>query len=425
MSRFSDDSSPGGAPPRVQTLARRVKAVSPDTPFATVCELLRASPYQLLAVVDAPGEASALLTGPLLGVVSAKSIADQLLDAPYEEREWLRKHGVARDVCVPVAGGDCAVPTDTAREVSLLFDRTGRDAAPVLESRDQPLYLGMVARADLLRDLHRPFVPPQIGGMATPLGVYLTTGNVSGGVGNLALATTGFLTFSLHMAGFALVTAARLALDRHVPEVARFAASLPRPLAEMLDETLVPLGMTALFLTLLRQTPLAGYHAAEHQVVHAIERGEPLLPEAVRRMPRVHPRCSTNLVAGLLLFYLTGTAFAGSLGAEVSYLIGAFIAFLWWKPVGAFLQQYATTRPASDKEIDSGIRAARSLFDALDAPISATVTKPLSPVRTKFRRIWQAGFLQIFAGSGTALALLWGLATLFPAFAQFFRAAFE
>ncbi|MBC7805357.1 MAG: DUF1385 domain-containing protein [Akkermansiaceae bacterium] len=424
MSRFSADSSPKSVLPRVQTLARRAKAVPPETPFATVCELLRTSPYQLLAVVDTPGEVSALLTGPLLGVISAKSIADELLTAPPEEQEWLRKHGVARDVCTPVLPDECAVPTDTAAEVSRLFDRIGRDSAPVLESHERPLYLGMVARTDLLRDLHRPFVPPQIGGMATPLGVYLTTGNVSGGVGTLALAATGFLTFALHTTGLALLFAANHALERYVPAVARFTALLPRPLADSLPETVFTVALTALFLLLLRQTPLAGYHAAEHQVVHAIERGEPLLPEAVRRMPRVHPRCSTNLVAGLLLFYIIGTAFAGSLGAELSYLVGAFAAFLWWRPVGSFLQQHATTRPASDKEIESGIRAARDLFDALDSPVSSAVSKPVSPLQAKVRRIWQAGFVQIFMGSGIAFALLAFIAFVFPPFQQFFKSVF-
>ncbi len=32
-------------------------------------------------------------------------------------------------------------------------------------------------------------------------------------------------------------------------------------------------------------------------VVHAIEEGEDLTLEKVRPMPRVHPRCGTNLVA--------------------------------------------------------------------------------------------------------------------------------
>jgi hypothetical protein len=281
----------------------------------------------------------------------------------------------------------------------------------------------MVARTDLLRDLHRPFVPPQIGGMATPLGVYLTTGSVSGGVGTLALAATGFLTFLLHMTGLALLTGASYALHRYAPEVEQTIASLPRPLAESLPATLFTVAVTALFLFLLRQTPLAGYHAAEHQVVHAIERGEPLLPETVRAMPRVHPRCSTNLVAGLLLFYITGTALGDSLGAE-AYLIGAFVAFLWWRPVGSFLQQYATTRPASDKEIDSGIRAAKDLFDALDSPLANAAPRSASPIQAKFRRIWQAGFLQIFLGSGAAMVLLLLIALIFPPFMTFFKTMF-
>lgn len=424
MSRLSADSARQHSLPCVQTLARRAKAVSPETPFATVCELLRTSPYQLLAVVDTPGDVSALLTGPLLGIISAKTIGDQLLSASPEEREWLRQHGVARDVYALVSADDCAIPSDSAAEVSSLFDRVGRDSVPVLESRERSYYMGMVARTDLLRDLHRPFVPPQIGGMATPLGVYLTTGNVSGGVGTVALAATGFLTFLLHATGFALLTGINYSLHRYAPEVERIVAGLPRPLADSLPQTVFTITLTALFLLFLRQTPLAGYHAAEHQVVHAIERGEPLLPEAIRRMPRVHPRCSTNLVAGLMLFYIVGTAFADSWGAEVSYLAGAFAAFLWWRPLGAFLQQHATTRPASDKEIESGIRAARDLFNALDSPVTSTITKSVSPIQAKFRRIWQAGFLQIFMGSGTAIALLGILAWLFPPFQQFFKTMF-
>ena len=41
-----------------------------------------------------------------------------------------------------------------------------------------------------------------------------------------------------------------------------------------------------LFLLLMRVSRLAGYHAAEHQTVHAMERNETLVPEIVCRMPR-------------------------------------------------------------------------------------------------------------------------------------------
>jgi uncharacterized protein YqhQ len=45
-------------------------------------------------------------------------------------------------------------------------------------------------------------------------------------------------------------------------------------------------------------------------VVHAIERGEPLLAESVRAMPRVHPRCGTNIVAAAFLATTVYTALA-------------------------------------------------------------------------------------------------------------------
>ena len=399
--------------PRVQSLARRAKAISPDTPFPTVCELLRVSPYSLLAVVDTPGESSALLTGPLLGIVSTKTITDRFLLASPLEGDQLRKYGTARDVCDTLSAADCATPSDTATEVVALFDRIGRDATPVLESRASGYYIGMVGRADLLRDLHRPFVPPQIGGMATPMGVYLTTGQVSGGVGTLALAATGFLTYVLHMTGMAALATIKYSLHRYAPPAARFAENLPIALFTLAE--------VALFLTLLRQTPLAGYHAAEHQVVHTIERGEPLLPDIVRAMPRVHPRCSTNLVAGLLLFYIIGTALMSSMGADVSYLIGSIAAFFWWRPVGSFLQQYATTRPANDREIASGIRAAQDLFQALDTPLATSVPKPASPIMIRFQHIWRMGFLQIFLGSGAGFALLRLLGLVYAPLGKFLQ----
>ena len=283
----------------------------------------------------------------------------------------------------------------------------------------------MVSRADLLRDLHRPLLPPQIGGMATPLGVYLTTGSVSGGVGTIGLAATGFLTFSLHIAGIVSLKMVVHTLFLCAPVIPHVLMRLPRPLAQTVPEALFALTQTTLFLAMLRQTPLAGYHAAEHQVVHAIERGEPLLPDVVRTMPRVHPRCSTNLVAGVLLFYLIGTALAGWLTDGTSYLVGAFAAFLWWRPLGSFLQQYATTRPASDKQIESGIRAAKDLFAALDTPITQAGVLPMPAYRVRFTRIWQAGFLQIFIGSGIAIALLWLLGTALPFCAPFFKTIWE
>lgn len=403
----------GSEPVRVRTLARRAPSVFPDAPLAVVLETLRVSPYGCVAVVE---PVDGFLSGRLVGIVSARSVSETLLALPESERESLRKTGTARHVLAPITADDCAVASDTTGDLSLLLNRVGKDAVPVVESRDgDPFYLGMVGRSDVLRDLVRPFTPPQLGGMATPLGVYLTDGNVSGGVGTLALAATGLLTFVLHAAGLAILSGASYLAARYIPGFTTSAESLPPWLQGSAPETVWLVAQMTLFLLLMRQTPLAGYHAAEHQTVHAIERGEPLLPDVVRTMPRVHPRCSTNLVAGLLLFYVVGTALVDALPAGGSYLVGAVTAFALWRRFGAFLQTHFTTRPATGEQIESGIRAAQELFAARDSSVSvSTPRRVTSPVRTRFGRVWSAGFVQIFLGSAVGMGLVALLGWLYP-----------
>jgi uncharacterized protein YqhQ len=38
------------------------------------------------------------------------------------------------------------------------------------------------------------------------------------------------------------------------------------------------------------------YHGAEHMTIHALEHGDPLTPEAIRRYPTAHPRCGTEFI---------------------------------------------------------------------------------------------------------------------------------
>ena len=157
-----------------------------------------------------------------------------------------------------------------------------------------------------------------------------------------------------------------------------------------------------MFLSLVRLSPLAGYHAAEHQVVHAIERGQPLLTECVREMPREHPRCGTNFVAAALLFSLGG-ALTPLLGA-LAYPLGGLAALVWWRTLGGWLQRHFTTRPATDAQLDSGIRAARELL--VRHARSERNDTPLG-------RLWRSGMVHIllgFLGGAGILALL----TLLP-----------
>jgi len=159
---------------------------------------------------------------------------------------------------------------------------------------------------------------------------------------------------------------------------------------------------------LLRILPLAGYHAAEHQVVHCIERGELLEPDNIRRMPRVHPRCGTNIAAAAAIFSLA--LCAGVIGWRT--VIGAvapaaLLTFSFWRPLGSFLQQFFTTRPATDKQIRSGMRAARELL--------TQYRQDCNPPMTLRLRIWRTGLLQMLGGVIAITVLLTALSVFVPA----------
>lgn len=248
--------------------------------------------------------------------------------------------------------------------------------------------LGVLTAADLYpRPLPRPR-PAQIGGMATPFGVYLTNGVVSGGVPKWALALTGALMFSLLLVG----DLAGMAIEPYLKGV-------PETVAVNLLAAL----SIFIFLVGLRLVPMSGVHGAEHMVVHAMEREEELKPEIVRRMPRVHPRCGTNIAAGMSLFL-------GFFGAtwipwdEVRLLVALLVTVILWKPFGSFLQQFFTTRPPSDKQLASGIRAGEDLLTAHARAPRAKGSVPL--------RIWNSGVLHVMAGSFATYGLVWAVATL-------------
>ena len=272
--------------------------------------------------------------------------------------------------------------------------------------------MGLIGRGDLVRELSQPLRPPVIGGMATPLGVYLTTGSVSGGVGTLALMLTGLVMFGAFL-GSVVITQPLLHYMDHQTAF-RINGSSGLPLV------VVSLVQTALYLLFVRISPLAGYHAAEHQTVHAVERSYPLLPQYVRLMPRVHPRCGTNLVAGGLLLTTTASVLQAVMDTmqwhneTAGYLvwgIALFVAWGWFRTVGSFLQHFITTRPASDKEIASGIYAARTVLERHEVR-----TASFAPPSAPYVRLWHMGFLQIFAGFAVGFALLWVAGWCFPAF---------
>ncbi len=271
--------------------------------------------------------------------------------------------------------------------------------------------VGVLSRPGPAVVLH---APPRLGGMATPLGVYLSDGATSGGAGFWGLFLSGMTLCALALAATALT----LALAHGVAHSGAWDALQAQTpaLAAALMQVGAGLGPASLTLLLifaaLRLLPLSGTHAAEHQVVHCIERGSPLVPECVRAMPRVHPRCGTNLVAGFLLFRVVFVAvfsqaqksFSAGDAATLALVCAAPIALLFWRRLGGWMQQWLATRPATDAQIAGAIHAAEQVLSRHHA------MQMQGPVRFRpLRRLWTMGLAQTLLGY---LALLLPLSLL-------------
>lgn len=341
---------------------RSTEMLHPEDSLDRACSLLRNSAYPFVPVVDADR---------LVAAVSEQSIAETLATGvPLTEPATLAETKVP--LIHPQATGADALRRMSAEGLLalLVVDEFGRVA-------------GVVAPSDLVAQPNRVPHPPTIGGMATPFGVYLTTGSVHGGASGFALVASGALLFLLFLASdqLALYLASRYSLGAYTGYLS-----------------------AAIFLLSLRSVPLSGTHAAEHMVVHAIERGEPLVPEVVRRMPRVHPRCGTNLaVAGSLYLGLNNIPWTED--QSLRMIAALLVTYLLFRPLGALVQFVVTTKPPSDRQIESGIRAAKELLDRY--------ARTRGPVASPWQRIMNSGMLHVAAGSTGVYLLILLLIRLF------------
>jgi hypothetical protein len=342
--------------------------------------------YRVVPVVRPNGSGG---YGELVGWVTEQGIATAFLYASSEERKQFWESAVGQIMETPPE--PVAIAHRTV-EVAEQMSQLGVDTLPVTDYQNN--LLGILSRSDLVQELVRPYRPPIIGGMATPIGVHLTTGGVSGGVGAQGLFLTGLGMF---VASFGAALLTQPLVDRVILLPPEWQAS-----AKLFLETV---GQLVVFLGFIHFSPMAGYHAAEHQVVHALERGEPLQVPYVQKMPRVHPRCGTNIVAGGTLFWIGGTALQPWLG-EFAFLLSGLLTLVCWRVWGEWLQQYVTTKPATDAQIEDGIRAANELL----AQYNTWGFQPITPLQ----RLWNMGFLPIFVGFGVGYGTIYLLYCLFP-----------
>lgn len=240
---------------------------------------------------------------------------------------------------------------------------------------DEGIYTGLsITRTKLINYLTGRVKPQTMGGLATPIGVYLTDGLHQAGTKNLGLILTG-MTFAV-IATFIRMFSFYLETLYQLPEI--FIAVIE----------------LSTFLIILKVSRFSKIHAAEHKTINAIERGLPLSIESVQMQSRVHKRCGTNLlvlVMGILLvMYLSNNLISEEeLFLRFTFsLIGFLFIFSNWKRIGNLLQKYFTTSEPGIKDIKSGIKAGEELV-----MLHKRDVKNVYP--TFLSKIWNMGFLQI------------------------------
>lgn len=370
---------------------QRVTPAYPDDSLLRATELMTQGGAGVLPIVE-------------LGVPVGVLTETRLREAIQQGADWLEP--VARWMDEAFLRIPLDAPVEEATEMLVYSEQ------PAVAVDPWGRYVGVVTLAGLTA---RPISLPQvgtIGGMATPLGVYLTNGMVSAGAGTLGLMLTGALLFALFLAAHWLVIGGMWwAQERFgVPLYSYYNSPFAGQWFLFSDVMGLVLrsSIFVVFLLLMRLLPIAGTHAAEHMVVHAIERGEPLVLEVVRRMPRVHPRCGTNLVAGIVLFL--GLAKVLQFGApegdarDFALLLALLLTLMFWRAFGGFLQWVATTKPPTERQLLNAIRVGEELLRK---------ARPYSGATPSFGlRLFNSGLLQILIGAWGLMALLYLLESL-------------
>jgi CBS domain-containing protein len=378
-------------------LARPAPIALPDDSIGHLAQNLRESPFGALPVLDrVPAErrmsAADAVPVRVLGMV----IESDLVHCPAADgKSTFTASPENSCTASSIMRGDLGfVPAVFSLENALsTLQRYDVPALPVIDGNSN--YLGLISHADVLAAMNKQVRPPMVGGMATPLGVWLTDGHISAGAPTLGLFLSGILMGLCYIFSFLVMLFALYFINHDL--AAQFVSG--RIGAESTSGSwfnlLVTLAQGFLFLGAFRLLPIAGTHAAEHQTVWAMERGLELTPENVRQMPRAHPRCGTNLVAlaGLIeIVFQHLPAFDPG-----TILFALLFIYLFWRSLGEWLQNWFTTRPANLKQLQSGIKAGTELMQKYQEQ---------PQVVTSFgRRLFNSGLIYSGVGMIGTLAL--------------------
>lgn len=153
-------------------------------------------------------------------------------------------------------------------------------------------------------------------------------------------------------------------------------------------EGVVRVGLLIGYIRLIGRSPdvrrVFQYHAAEHKAVQALEQGRELSVQAVRRLPKEHPRCGTSFLLTVAVVAAIAFMFAGSeplwwrfasrivlipVIAAVSYEAIRFgglhlgNALVRWLFSANLALQWLTTREPDDEQIQVAIASLNAALD--------------------------------------------------------------
>ncbi|MDD3013696.1 MAG: DUF1385 domain-containing protein [Candidatus Gastranaerophilales bacterium] len=355
--------------PSVDDISTEIPAISEHLEAFRLPDLFKMAEIDTLPVIDNAGN--------IIGIVSEYDLAQILPEWSFEEQSYRYDVKVA-DIMTKNVWTE--KENTNIKEILSSVHQLHTRVIPIVDEYER--YTGKsITRQALVGFLTRMVKPRSIGGLATPIGIYMTDGKHQAGSGNLGLVLTGFALGGIII--FVEFFTGIIFTGRNIPEIVIIIIQL------------------VLFIFILRLTPLVRYHAAEHQTIHAIEKGLPLTPETVRMQPRPHKRCGTNIMVllfGIQLVLLLSFKFVKMPFIQFIILIAGFLfVFSNWRKAGMWLQKFFTTRRATLTQIENGINVGEEILKKHKED-----TSPNSP--GFFLKLWNMGLVQVLI---SFLFLLW------------------
>ncbi len=370
---FSDKNKDKKKPefPKIEEISSEMPAVSEYCPVTNLPELYREAGTDTLPVID--------LQGKITGIVSEYDLAQIVPELSLDEK------GYQTDIKVSDIMTRRVWVENKNSNISELFNKIHNMHARVIPiiGSDGAYTGNVITRTLIITYLTRLIKPNSLGGLATPLGVYITDGMHQAGPGNFGLFLTGVIIGGI------------LVIVEHLSSLIIKLYNI-----DITNPTIIPLifiAQLASFILILRLTPLVKIHAAEHQTINAIEKGLPLTLKTVKMQPKEHKRCGTNLMVlfiGIQLIMLVFIGYIKNLSSifQFVFLFSSFMfVFSNWKKWGMLVQKYLTTVKPPDSYIYNGIKAGEEILHKHKDDLGTA-----SP--SIFRKIWCMSIIQIIAG---------------------------